>query len=424
MADPRGLSGAVFQPTQLRDFTKDLLVSNQYKAKKEAAAQKQDDDYYSQFNTGDIKNQSHRDFYQSRILQPLKQQQQVVAELRLSKPNSPEHRAAQSRLENMSKAAISLPAGLNALDATAAKNRTAFNDAYEKGYVTDEAADNVDAYGRFVDGIDARYEGSYFDEKGDLIVEGQYYTQALRPQEMTFKEPYDLRSDITEYYSVKRRDGIIDRGDIFKELNRARGSKRQEKQFYNYLKEQKGYDEDRIQSAIKADSEGLVEEFYEFAAGELMSEKDETTKTEKEEGGASESWKTLGRVGDGTYGKALFLPKDKIKFDLKEFVNDGTNAAELVTDATIISLQPNENGDNILAEISYLKEDGFKEFDFVPLTADQESIIAAGLGLPDNVSIRDFYQNRVGGSTPTKGSQKPQEEKTTTPQNKGLMSGF
>ena len=70
-------------------------------------------------------------------------------------------------------------------------------------------------------------------------------------------------------------------------------------------------------------------------------------------------------------------------------------------------MQPNKNGDNILAEISYLKEDGFKEFDFVPLTEDQESIIAVGLGLPDNVSVRDFYMNRVGGSSAT-----PQKEQS------------
>ena len=334
MADPRGLSGAVFQPTQLRDFTKDLLVSNQYKAKKEAAAQKQDEDYYSQFKTGDIKNQSHRDFYQSRILQPLKEQQIQVAELRMSKPNSPEYKAAKSRLENMSRAAISLPAGLNALDATAASNKNAFDNAYEKGWVTEDAAANVDAYGRFVDGIDANYEGSYFDEKGNLIVEGQYYTQSLRPQDMRFNEPYDLRSDLVEYYSVKKRDGIIDKNDILKELNRARGSERQQKQFYNYLKEQKGYDEDRIQSAIQADSENLVKEFYDYAIGELVSTKDENTKTES--GNDGKGWSiddditALGvapiEVGDNVEG--ISINNAFIKSDTGQYLISGLSIDE------------------------------------------------------------------------------------------------
>lgn len=411
MADPRGLSGAVFQPTQVRDFVEDLSTNETFLAKQANERQKREGDYYDQFKTGDIKNQSHRDFYQARILQPLKQQQQKVAELRMSKPNSPEYRAAQSRLENMGRAAISLPAGLNALNSTAASNKQSFDNAYEKGWVTDDAASNVDAYGRFVDGFDANYEDSYFDEKGDLIVAGEYYTQSLRPQEMRFNEPYDLQADILKSYTSRTEDGQWDKQASAQSIDDGAGTPKQQKQFYEFLKQKKGYDEDTIKSALSRpeNTERLKNEFYEYSLRQIENSQSETSRVKRDGGsGSQEKWKTLGRVGDGTYGKALFLPKDKIKFDLKEFVDDGSVSAELVTDATVISLQPNKNADNILAEISYLKEDGFKDFKFVPLTEDQESIVAVGLGLPDNVSIRDFYTNRVGDNSNTQ--QKPQAE--------------
>lgn len=409
MADPRGLSGAVFQPTQIRDFTQDLLVSNQYKAKKEAASQKALQDDLEEYNTGTINNGYHIQAVEKSIIPKIKELTLLKAEAKQNGDRDAEMKYNR-QLTGVTNNFKGLVKQMNRFDKFSNENYDNLQTALSDGYAGEEFINSVNQMNILNnEGIrDAEIE---IDENGDIFFNGVPQGELLRPQILKSEKPYDLRSDIVDYYSVKKRDGIIDRSDILKELNRAKGSQRQQKQFYTYLKEQKGYDEDRIQSAIEADSEGLVEEFYEYATGELMSEKDETTKTEKEGGdGVNEKWKTTGRVGDGTYGKALFLPKDKIKFDLKEFVDDGTNSAELVTDATIISLQPNKNGDNILAEISYLKEDGFKEFDFVPLTADQESIVAAGLGLPDNVSIRDFYQSRVGGAT-ANNTQKPQAEK-------------
>lgn len=385
MADPRGLSGAVFQPTQIRDFTNDLLVSGQYKAKKEAASQKQDADYLSQFDVGKINNAQHQKAYSDNVLDPIKSKMIEVAELKQTNPKLAKE--AQMELNTMTRDAKIAVAALNALDASAAEAYKTYESA--KDYAGEEGKANIDAYNQFVDNP-TTWDFGY--KNGELQLNGQYFLEGMRPQKFSFNEPYDLRSDITEYYSVKRRDGIIDRGDIFKELNRARGSKRQEKQFYNYLKEQKGYDEDRIQSAIQADSEGLVEEFYEFAAGELMSEKDENTKTESGDSKKEKEEREFGVLFKDVNGNTNVSLGDKgIKFSTN--VKDASDKV-FKARAKLIGYRV-EDG-KIMGEFTYGGSKGIELAEIRELTP--EDIASINSAMPKGQTLTSLYNEKVGGN--------------------------
>ena len=416
MADPRGLSGAVFQPTQIRDFTKDLLVSNQYKAKEQAASQKKDENYLSQFDVGSINNAAHRKLYMDKILSPIKSKMIEVADLKQSNPQLA--REAQRELDSMTRDALVAVPAFNALDESA-------RDAYKsleqaKDYAGVEGQANVNAYNEFVDTPETWDIGF---KNGELKFGDKYFLEELRPQRFSFNEPYSLQADIVDYYNIRTVDGVPDRNDALKELQRAKNDPRQQRQFYTFLKEQKGYNEDRIKSAIEADSEGLVQEFYDYALGELVSSRDVSNRSDSNNSGGDKDTKSLNDISEVFTlddSKAIKLRPRAIYFDTTESmeIEDPNDEEKMIkkpfgVNANLINYAVDSKGD-IIGTFVYYTTNGISERKSRKLS--NEDIASIETNLPEGETLKSFYQKKVGGSSVA--------PKKQTEVKKGKMSGF
>ena len=145
MADPRGLSGAVFQPTQVRDFVNDLLVSDQYKAKKEAAAQKQMQDDLEQYNTGDINNGYHRKVVGEALIPKIKELTLLKADAKQKGDRDAEMRIDR-QLKGVTNNFKALVPQLNRFDKYSEENYKNLQTATQEGYAGEEYTGNVNQW--------------------------------------------------------------------------------------------------------------------------------------------------------------------------------------------------------------------------------------------------------------------------------------
>jgi hypothetical protein len=318
MADPRGLSGAVYQQTPVRDFTKDLLLRKQLGAEQAAKQQSSTEDFLAEYNVKmpDGLTPEYMASYLP-LLDKYKVRAGEMAVLRTSNPAK--YRKELGAFNNFKNGLIT--------GAEAAKQKVAIAEATKNQYDS-----NIDSYtpenGEI---IKASLQNSFYpegdfavDEEGNVLFNGGLASDTLRAER--FNAPlveYDLRASIVDQYSGKTKEGVFDQLSAINEIKRGKTSSKQQKQFQTFLTEVKGYDEEMSQTAFENDGEALYQEFVNFAIGEIRAEINENA--EKDSGDDSkgndnyvvERRSTV--LDDGTSSDAIptfTFPKNKLKVNI------------------------------------------------------------------------------------------------------------
>ena len=405
MADPRGLSGAVFQPTQLRDFTQDLLVSDQYKAKKEAAAQKQIKEDLEEYNTGTINNGYHIQAVEKSIIPKIKELTLLRAEAKQNGDRDAEMKYTR-QLTGVTNNFKGLVKQLNRFDKFANDNYDNLQTAVSEGYAGEEFINSVNQMNILNnEGIrDAEIE---IDENGDIFFNGVPQGELLRPQIFKSEKPYDLQEDIIKGYTKRTEDGQWDKQASAQSIDDGAGTPKQQRQFYTFLKQRKGYDEDTIKSALSRpeNAERLKNEFYEYALRQIENAQSETSRAEKESGGSGDakSLTDISEVFTLEDKKAIKLRPRAIYFDTVESmdVKDPNDEEKMIkkpfgVNANLINYAVDSNGD-IIGTFVYYTSNGISERKSRKLS--NEDIASIETNLPEGETLKSFYQKKVGASS-------------------------
>lgn len=435
MADPRGLSGAVFQPTQIRDFTQDLLVSNQYKAKKEAASQKALQDDLSQYDTGDINNGYHRQVVGKAIIPKIKELTLLKAEAKQNGDRDAEMRYDR-QLRGVTNNFKALVPQLNRFDTFAIENYKNLQKAQEEGYAGEEYTGNVNQMTMMNEAIgDAEVE---IDEEGNIYFDGVPQGELLRPQLFSANKPKEYFSD-----RILKRPGVNagtfvkinpdgsetfneKKANVFYEIEANRGE--QSPEFVDSLIEairiRSGQTVSGEEALIKVQEDRTIldeaQQIFVEDMRRIASSK--PAKSDDDRGG--ETKKSLNDITEVFTDEfetkaAIELKPNSLFFNTTEKLKteDGKES-EFSVKASLKSYRIKDNGD-VIGQFTFSPSMGISQESTRKLS--KQDIASIEASLPQGETLKSFYENKIGKSTPS--NQKPQTQ-TAAPKKKGLMSGF
>ena len=412
MADPRGLSGAVFQPTQLRDFTNDLFVSQQYKAKEEATRQKQMQDDLSQYETGEINNGFHIQAVEKSIIPKIKELTLLKAEAKQKGDREAEMKYNR-QLTGVTRNFRGLVAQLNRFDKFSNENYENMQTAVSEGYAGEEFINSVNQM-NILNNEGIRDAEINIDENGDIFFNGVPQGELLRPQILKSPKPYDLQEDIIKGYTKRTEDGQWDKQASAQSIDDAAGTPKQQRQFYTFLKQRKGYDEDTIKSALSRpeNAERLKNEFYEYTLRQIENSQSETSRVDNNNNGRDKDTKSLNDISEvftneAENKQAIGLKPNSLFFNTTEVMKteDGKESPFAVK-ASLVNYRVSDNGD-VIGEFTYSPSMGIYQSKTRKLS--KKDIASIETNLPEGETLKSFYQKKVGGS-----SVAPKKEETNS----------
>ena len=198
MADPRGLSGAVYQQTPVRDFTKDLLLRKQLGAEQAAKQQSSTEDFLAENNVAMSKDLPAQ--YVPAYLDALdryKVQAEEMAMLRSS--NKSEYQKRLPAFKNTKNGLISLVSAAKMKQAVGEANFSALNKNRDK--YTDENIKEIEANVNETFNFNGEFTTG---EDGSIMVGNQTASEALASQ----------RFNAPEEEAIDPIDGILNREEV------------------------------------------------------------------------------------------------------------------------------------------------------------------------------------------------------------------
>lgn len=416
MADPRGLSGAIFNPTPVRDFTKDFALNRERKTKMAATQAKSAEDFASEYNVA-IPNELPVQ-YTPDFMDKVNQLKDFTGEV--STMSAAERQKHLPKLRNMQKSLLVYGKSAILRNGTALAANKMLDEDKEGAFGEVQRGD----MSGYIDGT-LNFNGeSNYDENGVLMMGDMTVGEAL--QSRTFAQPieeYDLHKDIIDSYQSKTNDGIFNAESVRGEVNDTRNSPKQLKQFNTFLKEQKGYDDDEIVAVMNNNPDKAYSDFVEYVVRTKKAGRSENPeKTDTDGGGLTFNWGNGGAVRK-LKGTAIEEPSsvdkntpdvptvsyvpDEVKIthtiDVIDEDSDDKDAVKPNTSTvSVIGLQKGVN--NFNAIITYSKGSGTdkeKVIDIIPLSATQKAQMEGNLKIPSG-DLNKYFDAKIGTlSSPT-----------------------
>lgn len=182
MADPRGLSGAVFQREPMRDFAKDYTFGQEQRKLREQKALKKEQDEGGFFDgSAKIKNSDHEGFYVRNVIEPLRELSKQYAQAKVS-GDSKKVDALKSEIKKYETYAYRLPTMLNRVEDSIKEN---FKVA-SRSDAPPELKSQVSQYSAMYDNLSSMENIEWDGEQ--MILGGRPIEDVFTPVEFSIKE--------------------------------------------------------------------------------------------------------------------------------------------------------------------------------------------------------------------------------------------
>lgn len=281
MADPRGLSAAVFSPAPVRDFTQDLLLREKLGAEK---AKEQQEELSSisldDYKFGEINNPKHSLIFENQMIPEFKE---LSKQLVMTDKNSPKYRELKRKHDKAKADLISFPKYSRAYDALASKN----HELARTNKLGEESAGLYNTQTKYFDELIGE-GGVVMGEDGSFLIDGEpissVFNSAMRFSQVP--EEYDyLENSLDLYDGILNREGRFDRNSAMRQVSSTSNSPRYQKNLLEHFKAKYKGDEETARSVIDSNPEAAMEDYNEFIVEQLRTRTQERAEDTEDEGG-------------------------------------------------------------------------------------------------------------------------------------------
>lgn len=427
--DPRGLSGVVFNEMPLRDFSRDVAIGRQMKSQKEAAQAKALQDEYNEYSLenykfGDITMPKHKKIFLTQIKPALREQSMKVVSL---PKGSKERTMEEMRYDRMKEAALLFPAYSRRTDKDIEKNHVVVTSNIDN--IGPESLESFNAQSAYHNKMIGS-EGVYFDEEGNLIIDGQDWTSVMTVNRMLppQKEPEIAIDRLLKRpeVDVQNFGRALDDGSIFFspqkvsdffEIEKMRGSDEYLDYLSDAIKNETGQTVSKEEAVMLAENKpSYIEEAEKLFEKDIKARfKDRPARKKDDSGKESDYDKLLNRVRPVSEEHKPFNdPSNETTFIVRSGIVVPDNVDVTLLDGTPARVQSvyDEVGggtDTLYANVTYKDKDGDIVSERIKLGKEGVAQIETDLKLPRDKTLADLVNDVKPKNAPRLGENKQQE---------------